>query len=172
MAKKTPTTTITFDEIKDGDKFEELVASYFRGLKSPSTIVLPPAKGVDGGRDIIVEFKMTDTIHEFTRKWVVQCKFWKASVGKGLLHKVNIPTLIHQYGAVGYLLVVKEQTATPLSTQFEELNKTCKFGYCYQIWNGAEFISKLYDRSDIQEHFFPDYYAYRLQLQLPTTENQ
>lgn len=104
---------LTFDEIEDDKIFEELTASYFRELKeSPDNnitdvIVKETGEGTDGGRDILIEFNLSDDIKVFKRKWVIQCKFREDSVSPSHLKAINIHTLIHSYSAQGYLLVCK-----------------------------------------------------------------
>ena len=75
---------IDFAEISDGLQFENLVADYFREMKRVKNVtevnVKPPSEGNDGGRDILVTFRMFDSIEFFDRRWVVQCKFWKQSI--------------------------------------------------------------------------------------------
>lgn len=151
---------VSLDRIKDAKEFEDLVAAYFRGLDASYNIrnvrVQPSGTGGDGGRDILVTFRISDLLVEVERKWVVQCKFYKKAVGISHLATVNIPTLIHQYRAVGYLLVVKKDVAISTTNMFEELNKNCKFGYEYQIWTGSDFEVRLLSAGTaLLKKFFP-----------------
>ena len=151
---------LDINEIKDAEQFENLTAAFFRSLKNGMFVkVEQSGKGPDGGRDILVTFNGTDQIDNFTRKWVIQCKFHSKSVNRKHLADVNIPTLIHQYGADGYLLICKNGVTSKLTEMFESLNKNCKFHYNYKIWNGEELKSKLYVYSKIQKQFFPKYFA-------------
>lgn len=153
------------DEIKSGQHFEELVSAYFKFIKEANTnniidiSVVRSGKGSDGGIDILLTFELNDGIRKFQRKWVVQCKFHERNVGKSLLSDVNIPTLIHEYGAVGYLLVVKTDVVNELQKSFENLNKSCKFGYRYEIWKGDEFTEKLMvtGAEKLQKQYFSEY---------------
>jgi len=166
MKNKTLKETIEFDEISNWQAFEDLVADYFREIKEQKNIVdirvEQSGEGTDGGRDILVTFQLTDSIIPFQRKWVVQCKFYDKSVSKAELAKINIPTLIHEYGADGYLLVCKGNVTSTVSTMFESLRERCKMGYSYMIWTGSEFKNQLYiqpPRPLIQKHF-PEYYKF------------
>jgi hypothetical protein len=157
---------IEFDEIQDGQAFEDLVADYFRGIADQKNItditVEQSGEGADGGRDILVTFQLTDSIIPFQRKWIVQCKFYNRSVSKAELSEVNIPTLIHEYGADGYLLVCKGNVTSTVSTMFESLRVKCKMRYSYMIWTGNQFKDQLYlqpPRPLIQKHF-PEYYKF------------
>ena len=101
---------LTFDEIEDDKVFEQLTASYFRELKEipdnsiTNVLVHETGEGTDGGRDILIEFDLSDDIKVFKRRWVIQCKFREDSVSPSHLKSINIPTLIHSYNAQGYLL--------------------------------------------------------------------
>ncbi len=159
-------TTIEFDEILNWQAFEDLVADYFRGIKEQKNIVditvEQSGEGADGGRDILITFQLTDTIIPFQRKWIVQCKFYDRSVSKAELSDVNIPTLVHEYGADGYLLVCKGNVTSPVSTMFESLRKKCKMDYSYMFWTGNQFKDQLYIQPFeplIQKHF-PEYYRF------------
>lgn len=152
---------IDFKEIINADQFENLTAAFFRTLVKKGILVKvdQSGKGPDGSRDILVTFDISDQIENFRRKWVVQCKFHSDSVNRSHLADVNIPSLIHQYGADGYLLVCKNGVTSKLTEMFEELNKSCKFHYNYKIWIGDEFIKKIYADRELQKQYFPKYYT-------------
>lgn len=161
--------TIDFDEISDWQIFEDLVADFFREIEEQQNIiditVEPSGEGSDGGRDILVTFRITDSIIVFERKWVVQCKFYRNSVSKTQLSTINIPTLIHEYHADGYLLVCRGNITSNVSASFETLRKKCKMGYSYMIWTGSEFATKLYLRppKPLIQKYFPKYYEFLLE---------
>jgi hypothetical protein len=158
--------TIEFDELPNWQAFEDLVGDYFRGIKDQKNItdikVEQSGEGADGGRDILVTFQITDSIIPFERKWVVQCKFYDRSVSKAELSDINIPTLIHEYRADGYLLVCKGNVTSTVSAMFESLRNKCKMGYSYIFWTGNQFKDQLYLQPYeplIQKHF-PEYYRF------------
>jgi hypothetical protein len=109
-------TSIDFSEIRDGYMFEDLVADYFRAR---GATVPPPSVGADGGRDILATFPFYDSLVEFERRWVVQCKFHEGIITKKHLSSVNIPTLVHVSRADGYLLVCKREVGPSLTAMFE-----------------------------------------------------
>lgn len=155
-----PVNSIKFDEIRDGNAFEHLVADYFREFEQAS--VSPPAKGPDGGRDIVVTFDFNDPLVPFNRKWVVQCKFREETISKKHIAETNVPTLIHEYGADGYLLVCKGDVGKSLASSFENLNRECKLGYNYVIWTGSHFLMKLnlVPPVPLIKTYFPNYYEF------------
>jgi hypothetical protein len=147
---------LTFDEIEDGYEFEELVASYLRNL--PDTEVEKTGKGSDGGLDIILKIRVNDSIIGFTRKWVVQCKFHKRTIGKHNISDVNVPSLIHEYNADGYLLVCRRDINSRLSDMFRNLKQNCKFKYDYEFWTGSELKDRIILDENVIQKYFPNYW--------------
>lgn len=159
--------TISLDDISDDQQFENLVADYFREMRDAKNItdvdVKPPSEGSDGGRDILVTFRFSDSIVSFERRWVIQCKFWKKSVSPSAIGTTNIPTLIHQYNADGYLLVCKNNVTSGLTKMFDKLLENCRMRYSYIIWNGEAFKTQLYTlraESPLIQKYFPDFYQF------------
>lgn len=157
---------ISFNEINDGEHFEDLVAEYFRDLSSKSdnsisnVEVLQSGIGNDGGRDILVEFEFSDDIKVFKRKWVIQCKFHDENISPGTIQTINIPGLIHSYKASGYLLICKQRPTSGTTQFFERLNQECRFNYHYECWNGNQFLNKLRLQTNLHPLFFPLYNNY------------
>jgi hypothetical protein len=156
---------IDFEEISDWEEFEDLVADYFREIKKLDNNqiidvkVAPSGKGPDGGRDILVNFRLNDSIVTFERRWVVQCKFRKTLL-KSNLDSINIPTLIQEYGACGYLLIAKNSIQSGVTQTFENLRNNCKNGFFYETWNGNHFRQKLGFVGKLHEQYFPKYFEY------------
>lgn len=156
----------SLNEIKDWKEFEDLLTDYFRAIKNANennltdVFVEPSGEGADGGRDIFLTFRINDSIVPFTRKWVVQCKFYKESVSKRDIATVNIPSLIHEYNADGYLLVCKNGVTSSVTNMFENFRRQCKFDYSYMIWEGNDLINKLMVMPDLINKFFPRYSSY------------
>jgi hypothetical protein len=162
---------LSFDEIQDHKQFEDLVVAYFENLNTLSNRAIteirvePTGVGTDGGRDILVHTRTKDMIPLFfKRKWVVQCKFHETHISTNQIADINIPTLIHSYKAVGYLLICKQKPTSKLTQLFERLEKECTFGYKYQVLSGERFISLLAssfnDNEPIIRQFFPEYYNF------------
>lgn len=157
---------LSFDEIEDGNVFEELTRAYFKLLeKDPDTNIskvhVPsPGEGTDGGTDLLVEFDMNDEIESFRRKWVVQCKFHESAIGPSKINSVNIPTLLHSHNASGYLLICKSRPTSGVTDLFSRLNKNCKDGKQYVCWTGNEFIQRLHTKNELHATYFPEYNSY------------
>ncbi len=161
---------IEFEELSnDWQKFEDLVADYFREIQKDKILggnikdieVHQSGAGTDGGRDILLVFQLTDSIVKFERKWIVQCKFYKGNVPPSKFSDINIPTLIHQYGADGYLLVCRKGVTSNVSKMFEDLRANCKFGYGYEIWKGSELKTRIGNLGEsLIRKYFPEHFEY------------
>ncbi len=152
---------LSFDEIKDGDIFEDLVVSLLEDQWGKAiTNVQQSGKGTDGGRDILLTLTQPDISGHFERKWVIQCKFHKNNISTDKIADINIPTLLHSYGAVGYLLVCRSKPTSKLTDLFERLEKECIFGRSYKIWSGEQVKSFLLRNEPILQQYFPKYFEY------------
>lgn len=161
---------IDFSEIDNWAEFEDLVADYFREcIKLDNNQIInvkvePTGVGPDGGRDILVTWLVDDSIVAFERKWIIQCKFYE-TLHKSNLDKINIPTLIRENSACGYLLIAKNAVQVGVTETFEKLRNTCKDGYQYEIWNGNNFRNKLGFVGNLHQQYFPKYYAYTKEME-------
>jgi hypothetical protein len=155
--------SLSISEIRTWSSFENLVADYFREVQKDkefnvkNVVVNPTGSGMDGGRDILVTLTVDDSIITFHRKWVIQCKFYSTDVKKSNLADINLPSLIHEYGANGYLLVCKNGVTSGLSTSFEALNLNCKFGYKYEFWNQSQLLKRILYKRELIDAYFPKY---------------
>lgn len=162
---------LSLEEISDWRCFENLVAAYFNSVKQDNdfdvadVMVQPSGSGSDGGRDILVTLLIDDSIMRHKRIWVIQCKFYNKDVGKSELADINIPSLLHQYGAHGYLLVCKKHYTSSLSDMFEGFNSKCHFQRNYLIWNGDDLLRKIRLKPDLIEHYFPKHNEYLKQIE-------
>lgn len=160
--------TLDFNEITDDKKFEDLIVSYFEDLKNEKdnkiidVNVKPSGTGVDGGRDILVTFKVTDTVMTFDRRWVVQCKFHTSDISTDKIADINIPTLLHSYNASGYLLVCRQKPTSKLTELFERLEENCKFENKYSVWSGEQLkrLILVKSKKEILQQYFPSYFNY------------
>lgn len=160
---------LSIDEISDWKQFEDLVDAYFRkeeGFLKKNIVGIEVNKsgtGPDEGHDLILDILVTDGVMKFHRKWIVQCKFYEKDIAPSDLNENNIPSLIHSYGAVGYLLICKRYPTAKLTSLFTRLNKECKFSYKYEIWSGEQFCLKIQtqDNEAILKRYFPKYFARR-----------
>jgi hypothetical protein len=141
-----------FENIKDGYKFQQIIAEYFRSLKHEkhdyhiSDIqVEDNGVGGDDGCDILVEFYFEDPIYKHTQKWVIECKSQKKAVGPD-----------SSKGANGYLLVCKNDATASLKRMFENCSKESNKEFI--IWNGSQLWHKFIKSKSLIQAFFPKYY--------------
>jgi hypothetical protein len=153
------------DSIDDGYKFQQIIAEYFRSLKTDkhgykiSNIhVEDNGVGGDDGCDILVEFYFEDAISEHTQKWVVECKSQKKVVGASDINTNNIELILKAKNASGYLLVCKNDASSTLKRIFKAWNDKnhCK----YVVWNGSQLWHKIIERKNILKAFFPEFYRH------------
>lgn len=169
--------TLDYNEISDDKKFEDLIVSYFEDLKNENghkiidVTVKPSGSGVDGGRDILVSFIVTDTIIPFERRWVVQCKFHNSDISTYKISDINIPTLLYSYNASGYLLVCRKKPTSKLTELFEHLENNCNFENKYCIWSGEQLkrLILVKSKKEILQQYFPIYFNYCLSNNLFTS---
>lgn len=161
---------VSYDEITDGNHFEDLVVAYFRDIwedENNSIIGVESNRsgvGPDGGVDIIITFLIKDDIRFFKRKWIVQCKFVDKNISPSAINNINIPTLIHSYKASGYLLICKHNPTSSLTNLFARLNEKCIHNYQYECWNGTHFIQKLKVRENLIPLFFPKHHNLKTKI--------
>jgi len=154
---------LDFIEIGGHEIFESLVASYFSEIKSKDDNqiteirVEPTGEGPDGGRDILITCRLSDSIVCFERKWVIQCKFYN-KLRKSDMDRISIQSLIAEYGANGYLLVCKGGVTAGVTEAFEKWRLNCNMNYNYELWQGFDFLNRLYMTTNLHRQFFPKYF--------------
>lgn len=151
------------DDINDGYKFQQIIAEYFRILKSEKqdyqiadVHVEDNGVGGDDGCDIIVEFHFEDAISKHTHRWVVECKSQKKAVSPTDINTKSIEAILKSKSANGYLLICRNDATASLKRIFKGCNEngTTK----YMVWNGSQLWHKLIKHMSLIEAFFPDYY--------------
>lgn len=164
--KKTKLNQISFIELGDDWKrFQSLCSDYFREVKKRDENNLIDVKvdeggtGPDGGKDIILTFRLNDSIVSFERRWVVQCKFYE-NLKQSNLDKINIERLIKRHKAIGYLLICKNTYTEGVKDEFDDLSNNCSSGFEYKLWGGNYFARKLYTEPSLHQHYFPQYFEY------------
>lgn len=140
----------------DWEDFQALVHKYFLLEAEDSSNQITEVNvdrtgaGPDDGVDLFLKMRIYDSIVRYERNWIVQCKHYKR-LKKGDLGGDNIPSLIHEHGADGYLLVCSGSATSGVTKMFSRLNKNCRFKYSYQIWDGYYFLDNVVRyNSDLQ----------------------
>ena len=163
MAKKSEQILTPLDEITDGQRFQQIVAEFFRCFKTEShnysivdVNVEDSGIGTDGGCDILVEFVFEDIISKHTQKWIIECKCHKSAIGVKDINANNINMILKGKKADGYLLVCKKDASSSLKKLFKENNE--REEKKYYVWNGDQFWRQCIKFKSLIEAFFPDYY--------------
>ena len=163
MAQKKPPILTPLDEIKDGQRFQQIVAELFRCLKTEvhnyniaDVSVMDSGIGQDGGCDILAEFFFEDIIAKHSHRWVIECKCYEKSVGCKDINSNNIKMILDSKRADGYLLVCKKDASSSLKKLFNENNENNEKKYI--VWNGDQFWRLCIQFKSLIVAFFPNYY--------------
>ena len=151
------------DEIKNPFKFQQIVAEYFRLLKSEkldfhiSDIqVEDNGVGTDDGCDILVDFYFEDAIGRHSHRWIIECKSQKRAVSLKDINGSSLEVILRSNKANGYLLICRNDATAQLKRLFKN-NKT-NGNYDYIVWNGTQLWHKISKNLKFIETFFPKYY--------------
>lgn len=93
---------VDFTEIKDGDGWELFARDFFAALGM--VVEVPPGRGADGGRDLLVSEQMRASLASAKFTWLVSCKHF-ATGGKsvGTDDEPSIADRLRQHQADGFL---------------------------------------------------------------------
>ena len=163
MTKNNQRILTPLDEITDGQRFQQIVAQFFRCFKTEAhnysivdVNVEDSGIGQDGGCDILVEFVFEDIIAKHSQRWVVECKCHETSIGVRDINTNNLNMILESKKADGYLLVCKKDASSGLKTLFNNNNERKEKKY--HIWNGDQFWHQCIKFKSLIEAFFPDYH--------------
>lgn len=128
---------IDYKEISDGDAWESFARDYLLALGF--VVDIPPGRGPDGGRDILVKETLTGKLASQNFTWLVSCKHYATS-GKavGTEHEINITDRLTQHKANGFMGFYSTMASAALVDRLKDLRDEKRI---------AEF--KIYDGSHI-----------------------
>jgi len=115
---------VDFKQIKEGEDFELLCEDLLRAMGF--TIVQSPARGQDGGRDLIVGEPVKDIMGIAEQpQWLVQCKHWAKS-GKAVpfAEVANYREAMDQAKVRRYLLITSTLPSQDLQNKFKAVSET------------------------------------------------
>jgi len=145
---------VDFKQIKEGEDLELLCEDLLRAMGF--TIVHQPARGPEGGKDLIVSETVTDRVGVAEeRKTLVQCKH-HAHSGKAVSFSevANYRDVMDQYGVRRYLLITSTVPTEDLREKFEKTSK--KGEYVASIWSRGDLARFLDAHPDVRDrHFAP-----------------
>jgi len=152
------------DEISDPYKFQQVVAQYFRRLKSErkdyfisDVCVENNGVGGDDGCDILVEFHFEDPIGRHCHKWVIECKSQANAVSPKDIPS-SIETILRSNKAKGYLLICKYDATASLKRHFKKNKENSNSEFDYVIWDGTQLWDYFSKHLTFIEQHFPKYY--------------
>jgi len=144
---------VDFKQIAEGEDFELLCADLLRAMGF--TILHPPARGQEGGKDLIVSETVTDRIgFAEERKTLVQCKH-KAHGGRavGFGEVNNYRDVMDQYAVRRYLLITSTVPTEDLRDKFEKTTR--KGDFVASIWSKNDLTRLLDAHPDVRARHFP-----------------
>ena len=144
---------IDFTEIESGEEFELLCEDLLQAMEF--TIVQQPARGQEGGKDLIVSEIFRDKMgFTETRETLIQCKH-RAKSGKavGFAEVANYRDVMDQYEVRRYLLITSTLPTEDLRKKFEKTSK--KGDYTALIWSKGDLARFLDEHPDVRDRYFP-----------------
>lgn len=132
---------IDFTEIPDGDSWEVFCRDYLVALGL--VVEIPPAKGPDGGLDLLVREQLRGSLASRQFTWLVSCKHYATS-GKavGTTDEINIVDRLAQHRADGFIGFYSTMASAALVKRLKELRD-----------DGRIEAFEVYDSTRIQNGF-------------------
>ena len=126
---------IDFKEIPDGDAWEAFCRDYLVALGL--VVEIPPAKGPDGGMDLLVREQLKGSLASRPFTWLVSCKHYATS-GKavGTSDEINITDRLAQHKADGFIGFYSTMASASLVTRLKELQADKKIE-AYEIYDAT-----------------------------------
>ncbi|MGO4405192.1 hypothetical protein AB4Z10_13140 [Bosea sp. RAF48] len=132
---------IDFKEIKDGDAWEAFSRDYLVAMGL--VVDIPPGRGPDGGRDLLIKEQLKGELISRTFTWLVSCKNYAGSgAAVGTEHETNIVDRLTQHSAEGFIGFYSTVASAALITRLKELREQRRI---------AEF--EIFDASRIEAGF-------------------
>lgn len=134
---------IDFKEISDGDGWEAFCRDYLVGLGL--VVEIPPAKGPDGGLDLLVREQLRGSLASRPFTWLVSCKHYATS-GRavGTADEINITDRLEQHAANGFIGFYSTMASAALVTRLKELRDQRKIE-SYEIYDGTRIENGFHD---------------------------
>ncbi|MFN3701839.1 MAG: restriction endonuclease [Alphaproteobacteria bacterium] len=149
---------IDFKEIQDGEQWEFFARDFLsqEGL----VIEIPPSRGADGGKDLIVSEQLNGRIASEKFTWLVSCKhFAVRGVSVGVSDEDSILERVKQHSSGGFMGFYSTVPSTALITRLDSLVRNGDLR-AYTIFDSkrleATFIEK--GMSSLAIRYFPTSY--------------
>jgi hypothetical protein len=146
---------IDFTEISDGDGWEAFCRDYLVALGL--VVEIPPARGPDGGMDLLVREQLKGALASRPFTWLVSCKHLAGSKkAVGTAEELNIVDRLRQHKADGFIGFYSTTASAALVTKLKEYRE-----------NGTIEAFEIYDGSRIENGFHDVGLSGVLQQHLP-----
>lgn len=138
---------------RDGELFELFVEAMLKELGF--RILVRPARGPDGGRDLIVEQILRDGLGtDRTERILVQCKHY-AHGGRAVSTVGDFREALIRNSCHRYLLVTSTTVTENLRRTFEAFNQNARFpGERADYWTGTDVMKAVKENPHLYELFF------------------
>lgn len=126
---------IDYSEIKDGDAWEAFCRDYL--VTIGLVVDIPPGRGPDGGRDLIVTEQLKGSLATRPFVWLVSCKHYAGS-GKavGTDNESNIVDRMEQHKADGFIGFYSTVASAALIARLNDLRDQKKIK-AFELFDGA-----------------------------------
>jgi hypothetical protein len=147
---------LDFNEIQTPDDWELFAREYFKiqGFK----IVLDPARGVDGGKDLIVEEQLKGNISNQNKRWLVSCKHYaKTNQAIGCSIESNIMDRVTRHNCDGFIGFYSTLATSDLQKCLEDIKNNKKIDYILYDYRKIEDELVKKNLKNLLGRFFPNY---------------
>lgn len=145
--------TLDFTNIKTADDWELFSRDFFAALGYK--IIEDPARGADGGKDLIIEEILKGINSEQSKRWLVSCKHYAQS-SKAISCSIesNISDRIVRHNCQGFIGFYSTLATSDLQTCLQQIETST--GINYQIFDYRKIESLLFskDMNSIIEQYF------------------
>lgn len=149
---------IDFKEIGDGESWELFARDFLKELGY--TIEVPPDRGADGGRDIIVTENLSGHLGTYSFRWIVSCKHFAVS-GKSVNNdeEKNLLERVKKFKAQGFIGFYSTIVSSGLNDTLVRLKESGDISD-FAIFDHKMIESKLIKKgsSQILQRYFPESY--------------
>ena len=134
---------IDYKEIKDGEAWELFCRDYLvaQGL----VVEIPPGRGADGGRDLLVKEQLKGILATRPFTWLVSCKHYAESGRSvGTNDETNITDRLKQHKAEGFIGFYSTIASSALVNRLKELHDQGTIE-AFDIYDGARIETGFHD---------------------------
>ncbi len=134
---------IDYREIDNSDAWESFCRDYL--VAQDLVVEIPPGRGPDGGRDLLVKEQLKGTLVTRPFTWLVSCKHYAQS-GKsvGTEDETNITDRLAQHEAHGFIGFYSTVASAALIERLKDLRTQMKIEE-FKIYDGARIETGFHD---------------------------